>query len=1522
MKKVNELATLLEINKRLFVLVACLALGRVGAQAQSPTPILNSIAPNSVTAGSSQITLTVTGSNFNRISVVRWNGADRATTFVSTTVLTAVIPSSDLTTAGIVNVTVFNPPGTTGLPGTTSNALPFTIIDPPPPSPRITSLNPNPVNAGDPGLLLTVTGVNFVSTSVVQWNGSPRATNVISATQATAQIPATDILNAGTASVTVVTPPSALGLGGGTSNALSINIVNPTPAITALVPNSIVAGSPSFTLTVSGRGFVTGSLVRWNGVNRPTIFLSSNQLSAQIVAGDVQSVGAATVTVTNPAPGGGTSNAVTFSITPQPLPPPTLQSIAATAVTQGSRQVRLTLVGTNFRPGARVVIGQGSSNPGLVPAADIILESLVRLSDTTIQALVSVSPQASLDTRAVDVINADNTSTSLRGSNTTKPLKVMAGNSLGAPVQITSLVVTYPRTGSVVAQGETVFAEAVLSGAGTGTVVGYWLWDGAVFDQFTMTLTGGQRQPLKTSRSLPTVFIGSHKLELKIIAPNLLQSPAITVVVTPGTWKQIRVLAPASGRGFLPEQPPTLHWTIVPGAAKYQVGFSTQPFVRSISQWHDVTSTGWQVPAQVWNALPEGELFWTVRAVEMSGATRQPALMRRIQRVASGALVPTPAATGASHGIPTMLLQWKELNSPLASPSVTPVALTLYRLTISREGVVVRRFLTTQPKLDLHSLAGQLAAGESYDSQVEAFTSKGRFVMASARQSFTVPTHKTIHDTSWRLMFAVPATTHNAGEEQKVSGLTTSPYPDLASLNLPALAEGKAQVTTQTPASGQTINDATPMISADLTTGAGPSEISLLVDDTDVTAVAQISANKIAYQPTIPLTNGAHQVTLKAGQQSTNWNFTVAASPAPEDATAKTPGTDAEAEPAPTAEATPAEAAPGTAGDAAASAAPNEFKTEVTSNTQGVSRQEEEKNDLSLSSQGTYTNGPWKAEMNASGLTNSVFNPNPRHMFGRWNDYVFKITRDFGLPAANAQPNAVAPANATAPADAAAAQPEQTAAVPAGPKFSFDLSFGMIAPQLHLNSEFVSTGFPREAVEAGLRTPFGKFSYYRNTNDKGQGEGIGFGFHQQVQGASYELPPLKSLADPERVKFRLMWMSARDVGGDALRIGFDENGLPLTTTDAFATPRAGDSLGGLLTIKLNPAWSWISEYALTSNNVNRLSPQSTRNFGRAWRSGVTGTWHKANIALAYRDVSPNFAIPATANLTQLGISDRRGLDASVSRDTKAGNFSTTYQLLESDFRYADRAHLALHNVGLNWTKMFGQATTVTLGTSEAHTLTTNRGIPELKGEANQNRFGVTGTVNHTITSETRGSLTLGLTGARNWFRDRINANANNITSTVGFNGNWAPKPVFQLQATYNVNWIAGEKFSAGNSLLTTAYIQPVFTWARTGWSVMPLLSINQMKTRLGTGEYTARMWMTLSGGRISYQLPGRLRFNTFSFEGTVARTHDGLNRTITQMPRFMVLWTMVRPAKPAPEPVQKEKAAPEQKEQTAPEEKK
>ena len=98
------------------------------------------------------------------------------------------------------------------------------------------------------------------------------------------------------------------------------------------------------TKTVTGSGFVSGSVVRWNGANRTTTFVSATQLTASITAADIATAGTAQVTVFNPTPGGGTSGQVSFPVTAN-NPVPTLSTLSPTSATAGvpadSAQVRI-----------------------------------------------------------------------------------------------------------------------------------------------------------------------------------------------------------------------------------------------------------------------------------------------------------------------------------------------------------------------------------------------------------------------------------------------------------------------------------------------------------------------------------------------------------------------------------------------------------------------------------------------------------------------------------------------------------------------------------------------------------------------------------------------------------------------------------------------------------------------------------------------------------------------------------------------------------------------------------------------------------------------------------------------------------------------------------------------------------------------------------------------------------------------------------------------------------------------------
>ena len=317
----GTLEVILSDNANEYVIADAVQVSYLGPIVNNPIPTLVSLVPDATTEGGTDFILTVNGTNFVNGSVVRWNGADRVTIYVSATQLTATILAADIATPGTATLTVFNPtPG-----GGVSNGLIFTI-DPVAdnPIPAISNLNPNTTTAGGVDFTLTITGTNFINNSVVRWNGAERATTYMSSTELTATILATDIAAVGSTTVTVFNPLP----GGGESNGLVFTIDpvagNPLPTISDLNPNTTTEDGPDFTLTVTvtvtGTGFVANSVVRWNGSDRVTTYVSATQLTATILAADIATPGTATITVFNPAPAGGESNSLPFTVTANAAP--------------------------------------------------------------------------------------------------------------------------------------------------------------------------------------------------------------------------------------------------------------------------------------------------------------------------------------------------------------------------------------------------------------------------------------------------------------------------------------------------------------------------------------------------------------------------------------------------------------------------------------------------------------------------------------------------------------------------------------------------------------------------------------------------------------------------------------------------------------------------------------------------------------------------------------------------------------------------------------------------------------------------------------------------------------------------------------------------------------------------------------------------------------------------------------------------------------------------------------------------
>jgi hypothetical protein len=95
-----------------------------------------------------------------------------------------------------------------------------------------------------------------------------------------------------------------------------VGVGSPVPLLSqAATPASATPGAAPFTLTVNGAGFVSGSVVNWNGTPLATSFLSASQLSAAVPAASVAEPGTAAITVVTPGPGGGISNPAWFPVT-------------------------------------------------------------------------------------------------------------------------------------------------------------------------------------------------------------------------------------------------------------------------------------------------------------------------------------------------------------------------------------------------------------------------------------------------------------------------------------------------------------------------------------------------------------------------------------------------------------------------------------------------------------------------------------------------------------------------------------------------------------------------------------------------------------------------------------------------------------------------------------------------------------------------------------------------------------------------------------------------------------------------------------------------------------------------------------------------------------------------------------------------------------------------------------------------------------------------------------------------------
>ncbi len=324
-------------------------------------PTITSTIPTYAVAGGPGFTVTVNGTGFVAGATVQLQNQNLATTFISSSQVTAFVPASAIGGPGQAILTVINPDGSNGGFDT------FLIY---PAGVNISSLDPpaltDAMNAPYPGsyptLQMTVNGSGFANGAIVEWNGSPVMTTFVSFIQLTIWVPDTFLDSPGTATVTVVS-------GGVTSNTVTFTIGPHGPQITSTMPASATAGGGGFTLTMNGTGFVPQTTVTFSCGNSTSTaldssFVSATQLTAFVPPSLIASPGGCTLVTSNPGGIGETIlNFYVFTVNPtvkfailttSPLPSGTLDvpySLALSATGGVPPYSKWTLTSGSLPPG-------------------------------------------------------------------------------------------------------------------------------------------------------------------------------------------------------------------------------------------------------------------------------------------------------------------------------------------------------------------------------------------------------------------------------------------------------------------------------------------------------------------------------------------------------------------------------------------------------------------------------------------------------------------------------------------------------------------------------------------------------------------------------------------------------------------------------------------------------------------------------------------------------------------------------------------------------------------------------------------------------------------------------------------------------------------------------------------------------------------------------------------------------------------------------------------------------------------
>ena len=188
----------------------------------------------------------------------------------------------------------------------------LTLTQLPNPIPEITAITPSNAQRGSDGIILTIEGNKFITSSVAYFNSQAVTTAFTDNHQVRITVPREMLSNAGAFPVTVINPQPE----GGASNSPSFTITNPIPSITAIEPEAAMAGTQSLTLTIYGTGFFNDTEIYFGNTKKPITYINNTKLQTVLTAEDLKTAGQYEIKAYNQPPGGGNSDKIIFTVKP------------------------------------------------------------------------------------------------------------------------------------------------------------------------------------------------------------------------------------------------------------------------------------------------------------------------------------------------------------------------------------------------------------------------------------------------------------------------------------------------------------------------------------------------------------------------------------------------------------------------------------------------------------------------------------------------------------------------------------------------------------------------------------------------------------------------------------------------------------------------------------------------------------------------------------------------------------------------------------------------------------------------------------------------------------------------------------------------------------------------------------------------------------------------------------------------------------------------------------------------------